>query len=39
MVKSKSSRAMFPSLKDLELVRGRIKQIPNQRGEFLRGFH
>jgi len=32
MVKNKT----FPSLKDLELVRGEIKIIRNRRGEFLR---
>jgi hypothetical protein len=36
MVKSKK---LFPSLKELELVRGEIKQIPNRKGEFLREIH
>jgi hypothetical protein len=36
MVKSKK---ILPSLKDLEQVRGKIKQIPNKRGEYLRGVH
>jgi hypothetical protein len=36
MVKSKK---IFPSLKDLEQVRGKIKQIPNKRGEFKRKIH
>jgi integrase len=36
MVKNKK---LLPSLKDLEQVRGKIKQIPNKRGEFLRGVH
>lgn len=36
MVKNKKT---FPSLRELELVRGKIKQIPNQRGEHLRKTH
>ena len=36
MVKSKK---IFPSLKELELVKGKIKQIPNQKGEYLRKIH
>jgi integrase len=35
----KQPRTSFPSLGDLELVKGKIKQIPNQKGEFLRGVH
>jgi len=35
MVKNKT----FPSLKDLEQVREKVKQIPNKRGEFLRKIH
>ena len=33
------SKKILPSLKDLELVRGKIKQIPNRKGEFLRKIH
>jgi hypothetical protein len=36
MVKNKK---LLPSLKDLEQVKGKIKQIPNKRGEFLRKIH
>ena len=35
MVKNKT----FPSLKDLELVKGKIKQIPNKKGEFKQRIH
>jgi site-specific recombinase XerD len=35
----KSYKKNLPSLKDLELVRGRIKQIRNKKGEFLRKVH
>ena len=33
------SRKLLPSLKDLELVKGKIKSIRNRRGEFLRKTH
>ena len=36
MVKSKK---ILPNLKDLELVRGEIKKIPNKKGEYLRKVH
>lgn len=36
MVKSKK---ILPSLKELELVRGKIKNIPNRKGEYLRKTH
>jgi len=36
MVKSKK---ILPSLKELELVRGKIKKIPNKKGEYLRRVH
>ena len=36
MVKSKK---ILPSLKELELVRGKIKKNPNKKGEYLRGVH
>jgi integrase len=29
----------FPSLKDLEQIKGKIKKIPNQKGEYLRKTH
>lgn len=29
----------LPNLKELELVRSKIKNIPNQKGEFLRKVH
>jgi integrase len=32
-------KKMFPSLKDLELVKGKIKNIRNKRGEFKRKVH
>ena len=35
MVKNKS----FPGLKDLELVRNKIKKVPNKKGEYLRKIH
>lgn len=36
MVKNKKN---LPSLKELELVKEKIKQIPNKKGEYLRGIH
>jgi integrase len=36
MVKNKKT---FPSLKDLELVKGKIKSIKNRKGEFKRQIH
>jgi hypothetical protein len=36
MVKNKK---ILPSLKDLEQVKGEIKNIPNKKGEYLRKIH
>jgi hypothetical protein len=33
------NKKILPSLKDLELVKGKIKKIPNQKGEFKRQIH
>ena len=35
----KSYKKMLPSLAELELVRGRIKNIRNRQGEYLRKIH
>jgi hypothetical protein len=35
----KSYQKILPSLKELEQARGKIKNIPNKRGEFLRKVH
>ena len=32
-------KKILPSLKDLELVRGEIKQIPNRKGEYKKEIH
>ena len=32
-------KKILPSLVELAKVRGRIKQIPNKKGEYLRGIH
>jgi integrase len=33
------NKKILPSLKELELVRGKIKQMANKKGEYLRGVH
>jgi integrase len=33
------NKKLFPSLQELELVRQKIKNIPNKKGEFLRKIH